>query len=258
MRWWPTRPARNAITTQHIGPHLTSPPYQVSPKLFFVTNLSIGGPCHSSLGGLPSEALIASLPRLLHLSASIRNSLFVRSLCLSVRITLTVNVRYCHLPPLIATPCYKLAKTIYWRRSTSTRLIIQLIETQPVSSTRLINPRRVNCTNQIFLTAAIRKATRKGYTKSVTRMLTHIQRAFIYSLSRKVRRFNTQMKDLTRWMLILLVLRSCMGNVEASFPQSPDSTNTWKTAALALSSPRRLVPLPRLHLSLLSLRNLWF
>lgn len=170
--------------------------------------------------------MITSPPRLLHLNISICNSPFVKPLCLSVRITLTINVRCCHLPSLIVTPYYELAKTFYRRRSTQTRPIIQPIGTHPVSPARLINPRRVNCTNQIFLAAAIREATKKGYIKSMMRMLTHIERASIYPLNRKARRFNTQMKDLIRWTLISLVLRLCVGNMEPFSPQSLNSTNT--------------------------------
>lgn len=167
-----------------------------------------------------SEALIASPFRLLHLSASIRNSLFVKPLYLSVKITFIVNIRHCHLLPLIATPRYKLAKTIYQCHSIPTCPIIQPIETHPISPARLINPRRNNRTNQISLTTAIRKITNKRYIKSVTRMLTHIQRASIHPLGKKARRFNTQMKYLIRWTLILLVLRPRVGNVELLFPQS--------------------------------------
>lgn len=183
-------------------------------------------------------ALIASPSHLLNLNASSRSSPFVKPLCLSVRITLTVNVGHYHLPPLIATLHYELVKTIYWCHSTQMRPIIQLIGMHSVNPARLINPRRINRTNQIFLTAAIREKTIKGYIKSVMKMLTHIQRASIYLLSRKTRRFNTQIKDLTKWTLISLVLRLCVGNVEPLFLQSPDSTNTEKTAALALFSPR--------------------
>ena len=191
MRWWTPQLARNGITTRHVGPHSTGPSYQVSPRLFLATNPSIGDPYQSSLGGPPSEALITSPPRLLHLNASIRSSFFVKSLSLSVRIILIVNVGHCHLPSLIATPHYKLGKTIYWRRLTQMRPIIQPIGTHPVSPARLINPRHVNRINQILLTVAIRKASRKGYIKSVMTMLTHIQRASIHLLSRKARRFNT-------------------------------------------------------------------
>lgn len=45
-----------------------------------------------------------------------------------------------------------------------------------VSLARLINPYHVIQTNQILLTVTIRKATQKGYTKSVMRKLIHIQR----------------------------------------------------------------------------------
>lgn len=226
MRLWPPRPARNGITTQHKSFHPTDPPYQVSPRLSLITNPSIESPCHNSFGGPSSEALIASPLCLLHLNASTRSSLFVKLLGFSVRITFIINVRHCHLPPLIVTPHYKLAKTIYPHRSTQMRPIIQPIGTYPSSSVRLINPRRVNCTHQIFFTAAIKEAMIKGFIKSVIKMLTHIQKTSIYPLSRKTRRFNIQIKDLMRWTLILFVLRLCVGNVEPLFPQNPDSTNT--------------------------------
>lgn len=50
------------------------------------------------------------------------------------------------------------------------------METHIVSPVRLINPLYVNRINPILLTAAIKEATRKGYIKSVIKMLTHIQR----------------------------------------------------------------------------------
>lgn len=138
------------------------------------------------------------------------------------------------------------------------RSIIQTIETYPISPTRLIKSHHVNRTNETLLTMAIRKATRKRYIKSVIKMLTHIQRASIYPLNRKARRFNTQIKDLTRWMLILLGLRLYVGNVKLLFPQSPDSTNTLKTAVLGPSSPCCLVPLSQPRPSLLSFQDPWF
>lgn len=53
-------------TTRCVDFYPIDPLYQVSPRLSLVTNFSIKGPCHSSLGGPPSETLIASPPRLLH------------------------------------------------------------------------------------------------------------------------------------------------------------------------------------------------
>lgn len=172
-----------------------------------------------------NKALITSSFCLLHLNVSKCSSLFVKPLCFNIRITLTVNVGYCYLLLLIVTPHYKLAKTIYRCHLTQMCPIIQPIETHPVSPAQFINPRHINRTNQIFLTTAIREATRKKYIKSVIKMLIHIQKAFIHPLSRKTRRFNTQMKDLMKLTLISLVLRLWVRNVELPFFQNLNFTN---------------------------------
>lgn len=205
MRWWPPSPGHNGITTRHEGLHPTDPPYQISPKPSLVTSPSIKSPCHSSLGNPLSKALTTSLPHLLDLNTSIRNNLFVKPLCLNVKITIIINnVRRCPLLSLIPTLYYALAKTTYQHYSTLTRPIIRLIKMHLVSPSRLvnpmrlINPHRANRTNPILLTTAIREATKKGYMKSVIKKLIHIQRVSIQTWSRKVTRFNIQINDLTK------------------------------------------------------------
>lgn len=112
MRWWPFRSAHNGITTRYKGPYLISPPYQVSLELFLITNPTIKDLSHSSLGGPPSKVLTTT-PPYFHLNASTHSSPFAGPLYLSIRITSKVNVKHCHLLPLIAILCYKLSKPIY-------------------------------------------------------------------------------------------------------------------------------------------------
>lgn len=135
---------------------------------------------------------MGSPPHLLDLNASIRNNLFVKFLCFSVRITqlmISTVGRYCRLL-LIATPHYALAKTTYQGLSTLIRPIIRLIKMHLVNSmqfinlARFINPHHVNRTNEILLTMAIREVTKKGYIKLLMKNLIHIQRASIQPWSR--------------------------------------------------------------------------
>lgn len=135
IKWWPLRPAHNGITTWHESPYPIDPHYQVSPRLFLVISPSIEGPrcniknlSHSSLDGQPNEALTTS-PPYLYLNASTCNSLFNKLLCRNIKIILIVNIERCHLPPLIATPCYK----PYWHCLTPTCLIIQPIRLHSIS-----------------------------------------------------------------------------------------------------------------------------
>lgn len=94
-----------------------------------------------------------------------------------------------------------------------------------INPVRLINLRCVNHTNQILLTTVIKAAMKKRYIKLVFRKLIYIQKGSIQPWSKKVRRFNIQMKDLTRWTQISLMLRLYVKNMEPFFLPNLDSTN---------------------------------
>lgn len=109
--------------------------------------------------------------------------------CLNVsntRLIISSNGCYCQ-PALIATPRYVLVKTTNQRPLILARLIIQPI-----------TPHRVNHTNQIFLTAAIKKAKKKRYINLKTKRKTTNPKAFTQRLKMREKKSTTPMRALTR------------------------------------------------------------
>lgn len=87
-RWWPFLPDPSGIITQLKDCHPKGSPYQVSSKLFLISNPRIAHPRHNSLCNPLSKDLsmiltLGNSPRLLDLNASILFSPFINHLYLS-------------------------------------------------------------------------------------------------------------------------------------------------------------------------------